>query len=75
MPSLVLSKLDKDGASEYFKNLQKEENSRMADQYHQMLKTKTPSDIVIKPKEKEQKEKEKKEKKTLSAAEKHIQKV
>ena len=50
----------------------------MADQYHQMLKTKTPSDIVIKPKEKEQKEKEKiekKEKKTLSAAEKHIQKV
>ena len=65
MPSLVLSKLDKNGATEYFKLLQKEENTRMANQYHQMLKTKSQADLEIKLKEK----------KSMSSAEKHIQKV
>ena len=65
MPSLVLSKIDKEGTSEYFKHLQKEENNRMADQYHKMLKTKTESTTETKLKEK----------KSMSSAEKHILKV
>ena len=63
MPSAVLSKLDKEGKTELYKQLMIIEDKRMADQYQKISNAKAENNANLG------------EKKVLSFAEKHIKNV